>query len=422
MTTVREPSRESPVVGDYDVVVSGAGPAGVAAARAGARTTLLERNGCLGGVWTAGLVAWVIDPQDKGGIMAELTEELRSSGIALPRVKEGRNYAFDVEAMKLLLESKCLQAGVHVSLHTQVAAAVIEGRRLSHVVTESKSGRQAWQAKVFVDSTGDGDLAAFCGCGFDEGHPESGGVQPMSLCALVAGIDFDEVEPFVGGGLGEPKKRLLAEMQRAGITPSYTPPVLIRIRDGLFVLIANHEYNVPATDARAITEATVRARGEIHRLVGALRSLGGIWRGLQLVATAEQIGVREGRRVHGLHRVTLDEIACGTKHSDAVCRVNAGLDIHALDPSKSKGFDRAPVKDGQRVTAQPYDIPLRALISKDSDTLLMAGRCISGDFFAHSSYRMTGCAVAMGEAAGKLAARAALAGRLPHEIEWEEIR
>lgn len=424
MNTIRECAREVPLAGDCDVVVCGGGPAGVAAAlaaaRAGARTTLLERNGCLGGIWTAGLVAWVIDSGGKAGIMAELKEELFSSGLAMSRVERGRNFAFDVDAMKLLLERKCLEAGVDVLLHTQVAAAAIEGRRLSHVITESKSGRQAWGGKAFIDTSGDGDLCAFSGCGFDVGHPETGRVQPMSLCALVAGIDFDEVEAFVGGAMLEPKINLQKEMERSGLIPSYTPPVLLRVRDdNLFVLITNHEYNVSAMDARDITQATLNARQEIHRLVAGLRSLGGVWQGIRVIATADQIGVREARRIHGRHCVSLDEMIDGVRHPDAVCRVSAGPDIHATNPDRSTGFDTPPTREGVR--SRPYDIPLRALIAKDIDALLMAGRCISGDFFAHSSYRMTGTAVALGEAAGKVAALGALTGRLPHEVAWEEI-
>jgi hypothetical protein len=128
-----EPARRTPVTGDADVVVCGGGPAGVAAAiraaRHGAKTLLLEAQGCLGGIWTSGLLGWILDHENKPGLMREIRESLRH-------------------------------------------------RRLTHVITESKSGREAVEGRVFIDCTGDGDLGALAGCGFDFGHPEPGRTQP----------------------------------------------------------------------------------------------------------------------------------------------------------------------------------------------------------------------------------------------------
>ena len=302
MPLFRESERDIPIVETTDVVVCGAGPAGVvaaiASARAGAKTRLIEVHGCLGGVWTAGALTWIIDSAGKPGIMAEITGELDRRGARALRVPDGRNYAYDVEAMKLLLEEMCLEAGVDVRLYTRVVAAARDAdNRLSVVVTESKSGREAWAAKVFIDATGDGDLGALAGCGFDMGHPETGAVQPMSLMAWITGVNFQEIEPFVGGAMAEPKARLFAEMQRAGVSPSYAGPTIFRVRDDLFALMANHQYGVRADDADGLTRASLEARAEVHRLVGALRSLGGIWEQVQIVATGSQIGVREGRRI-----------------------------------------------------------------------------------------------------------------------------
>lgn len=414
-----EPAREVPVAEETDVVVCGGGPAGVAAAiaaaRTGARTRLLEMHGCLGGIWTVGLLSWIIDVRDKPGLMDEITAELERRGARAPR--GGTDYAYDPEAMKLLLEQMCLEAGVRIQLLTQVVAAGLgHNDRIAFALTESKSGRQAWRAKVFVDATGDGDLAARAGCGFDVGRQWTGRCQPMSLEALIIGVRAQDIEPFIGGGREEPKRRLLAEMKRAGVEPSYASPTIFRIRDDLFCLAANHEYGVSATDAAQITDATIRARAEINRLVDALRSLGGPWANVRVVATGAQIGVREGRRIHGLYRVTADDLVAGARHDDAICRVNFGVDVHSTDPTKGKSYS------GENVRARPYDIPLRALIAKDVDGLLMAGRCISGDFIAHSSYRVTGNAVAMGQAAGVTAALAALSDKSPKDVHWAEVK
>ncbi len=420
--TYREPARDVPVAGRADVVVCGAGPAGVgaalAAARSGADTRLIEVGGCLGGVWTAGLLSWILDSANKAGLMKEILARLEKRKAS---VRYSSSVGYDVEQMKLTLEQMCVEAGVKIRLHTRVVAAARDATdRLALAVTESKSGREAFAGRVFVDATGDGDLAARAGCQFDYGRQGTGQLQPTSMIALLAGIEPEAVAPFVRGlaeprGESNPKGRLLAEMKRAGVIPSYTLPTLFFIRDGLFCLMANHEYGVSATDAAAITAATVRSRAEVHRLVDGLRRLGGVWQNLRIIATAEHIGVREGRRIHGLYEVTRDDLIAGARHEDAICRVTFPVDVHSTDPKHDKGITR------EGVNAKPYDIPYRALIARDVDGLLLAGRCISGDFIAHSSYRVTGNAVAMGEAAGIAAALAAKTDRLPRDIPCREI-
>jgi glycine/D-amino acid oxidase-like deaminating enzyme len=417
----REDARDIVVVDETDVVVCGAGPAGIAAAlasaRTGARTRLIELHGSLGGVWTTGALSWIIDSANKPGIMAELTQRLDAREARRARVEGGKNYAYDVEEMKLLLEEMCVEAGVDIRLHTRVVAAARgSDNRLSVVVTESKSGREAWAADAFVDTTGDGDLSFAAGCGFDMGHPETGAVQPMSLMALVTGLQFDEVEPYVGGSMKEPKQRLGALMAEIGVPPSYGHPTLFRIRDDLFALMANHQYDTKCDDAEALTSATLRGRREIHGQIAALREQGGVWSGMRVVSTGAQIGVREGRRIHGRYVVTGQDLIAGARFDDAVCRVTMGIDVHSTDPDQTKIVERKPHK------SQPYDIPLRALIARDVDGLMMAGRCISGDFIAHSSYRVTGNAVAMGQAAGVTSALAAESGCLPHEVPWVDVK
>ncbi len=193
-------------------------------------------------------------------------------------------------------------------------------------------------------------------------------------------------------------------MQRSGINPSYSDPTLRLIHSGIFSVMTNHEYGVPAYDSGKITEATIRARREVHAIVRDLLKLGGPWKDLAVVATAEQIGVREGRRVRGRATVTADDIVAGKKHEDAVCRVNFGFDVHNVRAGAMFVADdeiAAEVRRYRQAGSKPYDIPLGALIAADVDGLMMAGRCISGDFIAHSSYRVTGNAVPMGEAAGR---------------------
>ncbi len=421
MDSIQESAQTVPVAGDSEVLVCGGGPAGVAAAiaaaRAGASTRLIEMHGALGGIWTIGAMAHVCGMHaSKGGILREIQGTLKARGAVGLSER-----TFDVESTKLLLEELCLRAGVRVRLHTRVAGVVrAEANRLAAVVTESKSGREAWKARVIIDCTGDGDVAAFAGCGFDIGRPQSGETQPMSFIAIVGGIHLDQVRPYTHARVRAPgeeaachKHRLRELLEEAGAPPSYSLPTLFHVREDLFILMSNHEYARSATNADDLTEATLRGRAEVHAQVRALRSLGGVWRGICIVATSAQIGVREGRRIHGRYTVTAQDLSGGARHPDAVSRCHFGVDVHATNPNQGKGItcEGAPGK--------PYDIPLRALIARDVDGLMMAGRCISGDFLAHSSYRVTADAVPMGEAAGRVAAVAAKSNRFPHEVAWQ---
>jgi hypothetical protein len=413
---IHEPERLTPVIDSMDVAVCGAGPAGVSAAiqaaRAGARTRLLEVHGCLGGIWTAGLLSYVIDADKPHGLLPEITDRLRKRGAY--RHHFNANFLYDPEQMKIVLEEMCLEAGVEIQLHTRVSAAHVDSsRRLDAVMTESKSGRQAWMAKVFIDCTGDGDLGALAGCDFSIGRETDGMTQPMSLMALISGLDPEVTRPFHDNARRDRKLAFLAELARGGFQPSYSAPTIFHIQDDLFALMIDHQYSVSPLDAQAVTDATLRARGEIDHAVRSLRALGGIWKSLRLISTAAQIGVREGRRLKGRQTVVSGDLASGKEWRDSVCRATSSMDVHSPDPQVSKDFDfrtRSPVL--------PYDIPYGAMVAADVDGLMMAGRCISGDFLAHSSYRVTGNAVAMGESAGTAAAYCAQNKIAPHELTW----
>jgi hypothetical protein len=406
-----------PIAGSTDVVVCGGGPAGVcaalAAAHAGATVSLIESRGALGGMMTTGSLPWILDSDDKPGIVGELVDQFNLRAYA-PSA-DGPS-AFDVESVKLILEQRCLDAGIRIRYHTTVAASVVKERCISAAITESKTGREAWLARTFVDATGDGDLAFFSGCRWEQGEEETGAVQPMSLIARVTGIKLSEVRRFVNHIGKDAKAALLEELERAGIKPSYVRPALFRINDTEFCLMSNHVYRVDGTSADDITGATIQARAELHRQVDALRRLGGMWKNLRISHTAEHVGVRETRRIRGLYTVTFDDMLEGRRHRDAVCTVRSGVDIHALDPDVSAGDEL------NKTEIREYDIPLRALVAADIDNLVLSGRCISGDFPAHSSYRVMGDAMATGAAAGACAATAALTKASTHQVRIDAVR
>lgn len=425
--TFKEPAQNLPIKDEVDVLVCGAGPAGVSAAitaaRAGAKTQLIEIHGCLGGVWTAGLLTYIFD-FNKPGLTKEIKAKLDERDARRNKIAD--QFVYHPDEMKLLLEEMCQEAGVKFLLHTRVAAAYRDKKRLTTAITESKSGREAWKAKVFIDATGDGDLGAQAGNAWEIGKGgDTCPCQPLTLNVLAVVKDPAALKQYISFYTNEGERAnwhvpavnaFSKEIKRAGITPSYGMPTLFLIRENLLMIMVNHEYNIKAFDATEITDATVRARAEVYNIVRGLNKLGGPWEGMQIVATPEQIGIRDGRRIEGRYTVTKEDLVVGVRHPDAVTRPTFGVDIHATDrkTNEVETISRGGIK------MIPYDIPLRALIAKDVDGLMMAGRCISGDFTAHASYRVTGNAVAMGEAAGAVAALAAKNNKLPHEIDWSD--
>ena len=416
-----EPQRDLPMAEDCDVIVAGGGPAGIAAAvsaaREGAKVRLFEMHGSLGGIWTSGLMGCLID-FDKSATDREIMKRLKALDVRLvrnPRRKDIRvaNFTYDPECMKVVCEDMCAESGVDFRLHTAVTAAYRDasGRNIETVVTESKEGRRAWRAKVFIDCTGDGDLAAQAGCGYDVGGIGGSNDQPASLCAIVASSHPERLGPYVvnnpdnfasyGHVEGTPQKRMLSEMERAGFTPSYGMPTLFSVCDGVYVWMMNHVYGLKIDDSAGLTRETVRARKETVEAARALARLGGAWEGFRVVATAEQLGHRAARRVHGRYTLTADDVRCGATFPDAVTTSNFAVDVHA----PTSGDNKKTAYGNMGIKAQPFQIPLRACIAKDADNLYLAGRCISGDFIPMASYRVTGSAVAMGEAVGRIAAR-----------------
>lgn len=384
-----------------DIVVCGGGVSGtmaaIAAARTGAKTLLVERGGCLGGMWTAGLLGYSLDTWNKGGLLKEFLDDLRqeteSSGAAI------------YEAQKYLLEKKCAESGVRVLLHTQVCDVTVQDGRIISLEIITKSGKQRISPSVVIDATGDGDVAYMAGCAYSYGNDE-GKAQPMSMIAVLSGICEEQAREYISypdTPFWEARGKLLKLLQSIGVDPSMSCPSIMKINDSLFYFSINHEYDKRSDSAEDITDATFSARREIYEAVRALRQKGGpAFKNVTLVATPEMIGVREGRRIHGVYTVTVDDMIQGKTHDDAVCRVNYWVDIHALSPASNRSFSDGNIK------AKPYDIPFRAMLPQKIKNLILSGRCISGDFYAHASYRVTGNMAAVGEAAGVMAAASVL--------------
>lgn len=381
-----------------DVLIVGGGVSGamaaISAARNGAEVTLLERGGCLGGMWTAGLIGITLDPDNKCDLLNEF--------LSLVNHELEKENATIFESQKYILEKLCVSAGVNLLYHTQVYDIQMQNNRIQSVFAISKSGKLEITPKIVIDATGDGDIAAMAGCGFDVGRPEDSKTQPMSMLSLITGIDAVKADPYISDKnktFWEARNRLKELFTECGLSASLGCASIVPLVKDIYIFSVNQEYGKSGRDVKELTEATLSARKEIYETVCALKTkCPEIFSNLTLISTPECIGVREGRRIHGKYTVTLEDMLAGRHHDDAICTVTYWPDIHS--PEKDdKGFT-----DGG-LTIHPYDIPFRSLLPIDVDDLIVAGRCISGDFYAHSSYRVMGNMAAVGDAAGKVAAK-----------------
>lgn len=423
--TVREAPRETPVAGEWDVVVAGGGSAGVgaalAAAEEGASVLLVERHGMLGGTWTAGLVNPFFEPY-KGWIVDRLIHRLQA-GDAWRR--KGL-HVFDVEQMKYVLERMVREAGVEFWYHCQVTDPIVEGNRIVGVIVQGKSGREAVLGKVVIDCSGDGDVAARAGVPFQVGRPDDGACQPMTLMFEVAGFEGlgDRPAAAVGThGIMEHLEQAIEE-HGLGVELPYGPqrhgtPAFIALpANSVAVVQATHVYRHDATNTRELTRATVEAREQVHEtFLKALRKVPGL-ENVRLSQTAPQIGVRETRRLEGQYRLELDDVLAGRRFEDAVTSASFPLDVHEIAPE-----DPTPSLPERARSANVvgYDVPYRCLVPRELDGLIFAGRCISGSHHAHASYRVTGICMATGQAAGLAAAQSGARSISPREMDGKKL-
>lgn len=375
----------------YDIIVAGGGSAGYAVALSAARlkkkVLLIEQFGMLGGCLTNSLVGYMMDVENKPGLVNTLSKfSTNTNG-------DKNNFTFDIERLKLYLEQSLLTEHVEIMYYTKVIGAKVENSAIQSLTISQKSVEKEVSAHVYVDCTGDGDVGYFCGCSFQTGR-EDGFCQPITCFALVGGISFSQVAPFtantsrVGKEIDQARTKLLEEMKRGGFTASYKLPTLHHIRNDIFVLGVDHQF-LNGQKAEDLTQAMLCGRQEMAACIDALKSLGGIWEHMMLLQTPAYPGVRESRRILGEYTITKEDLMSGKRHTDSMCTVTFNVDIH-----DEKGYTTGGV------CAKEYDIPLGAMKSAEIKNLYMAGRCISGDFYAHASYRVTGNTFTMGENLG----------------------
>jgi hypothetical protein len=400
----REPARDVPVAADVDVLVAGGGPAGIAAAlsaaRAGARTMLVERYGYLGGMITGAYVVAIIGASDGHvpvvrGITTEIRERMEGLGAFRLRNDPG-DYVVDAEMFKWQAIEMLHEAGVRIRLHTWACAPILADEspgcvRVGGVFAESKSGREAFRASVTIDVTADADLTVLAGCDCDNETHDT------TLGLVIEGVDQAKVDDYRRQNPAEYEAIVVEAMEMNG---GKMP--------GKFRLLTG----VDATDAESLTEAEIRLRREGFQALMHLRKHLPGYEEAHVSLTWPQLGVRLSRRIHGLYRLTEDDLVTSRQFADGIGRM--GVYFPDWGPN-------------YLIKGLRYDVPYRCLVpclatGQAVDGLLVAGRCISADPRAGNTMRLLVPCLVTGQAAGVAAAIAAREGCAPRDVPVDVLR
>ncbi len=405
---------------NYDLIIIGAGPAGIAAALAAARsgidTLLVERYGCVGGGMTSMYIRPFLGSVTNINIGREIEQNVN---VYCDRMS-------NVEAAKYALTKMLHDAGVKVVLQASLSSVKTENRRIKSIEITTQSGSIELTAKQFTDASGDGVLAAMAGCKVEVGRSEDGLMQPTSIMFTIEGIEpWQELtcqheEHYQDLGDGREYLDLCHKACASGELPSTVN--IVRLyktgHPGERMVNATQLNKVNPLNPENLFESEFLLREQIHSVVSFLRNNIPGMANIRVNGSSTTLGIRESRRVIGDYVLTAEDLIAGKKFDDAIVHDACfPLDIH--NPA---GPGQAVDEEGCPKVARPYDIPYRCLTPLDFDNLLVAGRCISGTHEAHSSYRVMRICMAIGDAAGHAAELAISGSNNTRDINIKQLQ
>ena len=420
-------NRDIPVIAEPDVLIVGGGPgglgAGVMAARQGARTMLVERYGCAGGTAVFGEITPFMCNHVEHltldrPVYVEWCRQMQKYRSDADKKREPFNPDLDENIFNrriskdeaaLAMEDLLLEAGVELLYHHELVDVVMKDGRIDAAVFSSKSGLCAIRAKVYVDSTGDGDLAVLAGAPFEFGNAE-GLCQPMTTCFKLSGVDRSRM----------PEKavineRYLAAVARGDIRCTRENVLFFNyIDEDVIHFNTTRVIKKSGVDARELSQAEIEGRQQVREFLRFLRAEIPGFENARIHSMAHHIGVRESRRILGEVFQTAEDFKTCAKYPDGIAKVRYQIDIH--NPSGS----------GTTLVQMPpdewYELRYGTLIPKGSRNLLMGCRAISVDHALHSSMRIMPPVCSLGQAAGVAAAVCAKRGCAPKELDGAEVR
>jgi hypothetical protein len=430
----------------YDIVVVGGGPAGINAAIAAGRkkkkVLLIERHGFLGGMSTiASVYPWMTFHTENGtqvikGIAEEIVQRLKDRGASPGHLRDTCGFVYSVtpydpEVYKVLAVEMLEEAGVELLVHSFVDELKVENDKIQYIEITSKSGRQKIYADVFIDSSGDADLAHLSGAPTLKGRDGDQKTQPLTMKFRMRGVDLDRIKAHM---LSNPdnffRKTPFDELPELPLTsvqgfykewkeadlPINRDQVLFfsgPAKDEVLVNMTRVQ-DLDATRIEDLTKAEFEGRKQVLMVADFLKEWIPGFENASISSTGAQIGIRESRRIDGEYTLTKEDVTAGKTFDDVICKSGYPIDIHA--PS-GNGMEIAWVEgDGS------FDIPYRTLVPKKINNLLVAGRCISTTHEALATTRLTPSAMAVGQAAGTAAAIALDSGTLPGEIDVKALQ
>lgn len=390
-----EPERKIHVRGEFDVIVCGGGPAGIAAAvssaREGVNTLLIERYGYLGGLMTGAYVTAVLGMGNGErpivrGFAQELYDRLNSLGIGACKIlNESGDYDTDAEVLKWYSIKMLEEAGAKILLHSLVCFVIKEDNVVKGVIIESKSGREAILGKVVIDATADGDVAHFAGV------PYELSIFDVTPVIFVSGINKDKVEDFKNKNPQKYEDIILkAKKLNGGVLP------------GAYRYIKGYD----VTNVDHLTEIELEARKlAMESLIFLKKNLPG-YENAKISITAPQLGVRESRRIKGEYTFSQEDIIKNRRFPDSISR--CGAHMVRYETYGTKGLE--------------YDIPYRCLVPINIDGILCAGRCVSTTHEALDTIRLIAPCFITGQAAGIAAAISVKDNVQPRKIDIKKLQ
>lgn len=409
------------IKGVYDVIVVGSGPAGTAAAisagRAGARTLLIESCGRVGGISTSGMMSHFTG-RCGNKLYTEIIEQAAQ-----------KNY-FDIGLDKKYIDPELLtltyiemleEANVDILLYTTFCDVIMEEKTVKGIVCHNKNGFSAFEAKVVIDASGDGDVAEKSGVEYFKGRESDGKMQPATLMFKVGGVDMKKAV-FAGSfeRLVYTEKGELQALAKEKLPHPAGHVLLYRSTiPGIVTCNMTNVTDVDGTKAEDLTRAEIVCRKQIPLIVDFLREYAPGYENCYVIGSASLMGIRETRHFKGVKTITEKEISEAVKHDDyVVYDAHFNFDVHNITGA---GLDKTGCQHKFK-QKNGYTIPYGCMLPEKIDGLLLSGRNISGTHMAHSNYRAMPICIGIGEACGAAAYIAAKNSKKLRDVTAEEIR